>query len=132
MSAEAAVLALDLGTTSVRALVLNRAGTVLGRASAPLSHRYPQPGWLEQDPDEFVRLSIDVMRTAIDLSGQSPESICSLGIVSQRSTAIAWDAETGEALAPAIGWQDRRNQERVDQLIALGIPINTLAHSSCE
>ena len=130
MSAEAAVLALDLGTTSVRALVLNRAGTVLGRASAPLSHRYPQPGWLEQDPDEFVRLSIDVMRTAIDLSGQSPESICSLGIVSQRSTAIAWDAETGEALAPAIGWQDRRNQERVDQLIALGIPINTLASAT--
>ncbi len=125
-----AVLALDLGTTSTRALVIDAAGRVCGRASRPLGHHYPAPGWLEQDPDEFIEASAAVMRGALELAGRKAGEIRALGIVSQRSTAIAWDAESGEALAPAIGWQDRRNQARVDELVALGIPINTLASAT--
>lgn len=130
MSGDPAILALDLGTTSVRALVVDGNGTIIGRAGRPLSHRYPAPGWLEQDPEEFVHLSIDVLRAAVEAAGREIESIGAFGIVTQRSTAIAWDSATGRAIAPAIGWQDRRNQERVDQLIALGIPINTLASAT--
>lgn len=130
MGADQAVLALDLGTTSVRALIVDQNGKIVGRAGLPLSHRYPEPGWLEQDPEEFVRLSIDVMRAALEAADTTAAMICGLGIVSQRSTAIAWDSSTGQSLSPAIGWQDRRTQERVDQLVALGIPINTLASAT--
>lgn len=124
------VLALDLGTTSVRALVVSEAGAVVGRARRPLSQQYPKPGWLEQDPLEFIRLATLVMQHALADAAVQPESVLGIGIVSQRSTAIAWDSATGEPLTPAIGWQDRRNQERVDELIALGIPINTLASAT--
>ena len=130
MVAGRTILALDLGTTSVRALVVGEDGAVLGRASAPLSHSYPYPGWLEQLPDEFTRLASDVMGKALSAAGIDAAQVAGLGIVSQRSTAIAWDASTGTPLAPAIGWQDRRNQARVDELIALGIPINTLASAT--
>jgi glycerol kinase len=129
-TAERSVLALDLGTTSVRALVVGETGVVRGRASLPLSQQYPKPGWLEQDPLEFVRLSQDVMTRALVDAGTAPRDVAGIGIVSQRSTAIAWDSETGAPLAPAIGWQDRRNQDRVDELLALGIPINTLASAT--
>lgn len=127
---EPAVLALDLGTTSVRALVVDARGRVEGRAQLPLQQTYPQPGWLEQDADEFLAASIAVMRDALHRGGRPASEVRGLGIVSQRSTAIAWNGETGQALAPAIGWQDRRNQARVDELVALGIPINTLASAT--
>lgn len=130
LNAERCVLALDLGTTSVRALVVGESGAVLGRAGLPLSQHYPKPGWLEQDPLEFVRLAKDVMTRALTAANTSVAGVVGIGIVSQRSTAIAWDSETGVPLTPAIGWQDRRNQERVDELIALGIPINTLASAT--
>jgi len=124
------VLALDLGTTSTRALVVDAAGQVLARASRPLRQHYPEPGWLEQDPQEFLESSVAVMREALTAAGLEARALRGLGIVSQRSTAIAWDAKTGQPLAPAIGWQDRRNQARVDELVALGIPINTLASAT--
>ena len=130
MATESCVLALDLGTTSTRALVVNARGTILGRAARPLTHHYPAPGWLEQDPNEFLALSIAVLQQALARARLSARDVLGIGIVSQRSTAIAWDCETGQPLAPAIGWQDRRNQARVDELVALGIPINTLASAT--
>lgn len=130
MAAERSVLALDLGTTSVRAMVVSETGAIRGRARQPLTHSYPQPGWLEQDPRQFVSLATQVMRRALRAAEVSADAIAGVGIASQRSTAIAWDRETGEPLAPAIGWQDRRTQERVDELQKLGIPINTLASAT--
>ena len=114
------VLALDLGTTSVRAMIVGQSGAILGRARHPLAHRYPQPGWLEQDPVEFVDLATQVMIGALADAEVSVDAVSGVGLVSQRSTAIAWDSESGETLAPAIGWQDRRNQERVDEGSYLG------------
>lgn len=124
------VIALDLGTTSVRALIVDAAGAVRGRAGQPLSHVYPAPGWLEQDPEEFETRAIRVIKSALANSNVSIDDITGIGIVSQRSTAIAWDKVTGKSLMPAIGWQDRRNEARVNQLIELGIPINTLASAT--
>lgn len=124
------MLALDLGTTSVRAMVVCESGTILGRAGLPLAHRYPRPGWLEQDPEQFVDRATQVMKSALIDAEVSVDAIAGLGVVSQRSTAIAWDRETGEPLGPAIGWQDRRNQDRVDELQKLGVPINTLASAT--
>lgn len=130
MATERCVLALDLGTTSVRAMVVCESGAILGRAGHPLAHSYPRPGWLEQDPMQFVDLATQVMKSALVDAGVSLDSIAGIGLVSQRSTAIAWDRKTGEPLCPAIGWQDRRNQERVDELQKLGVPINTLASAT--
>jgi len=125
----APVLALDLGTTSVRALVL-RDGEVVGRADSVLTTRYPGPGRVEQAPEEMLESGVAVMREALETAGIAAGEIAGLGIVSQRSTAIAWDARSGEPLAPAIGWQDRRNLSRVEALSRGGMPISTLASAT--
>jgi len=120
------LLALDLGTTGVRALVLGSEGAVAGRAYRPLAARHPQPGRVEQDPREMWQSSLEVMREALARARLSARELAGLGVVTQRSTAVAWDARTGEPLCPAIGWQDQRTAERVAELRAIGIPITTL------
>ncbi len=124
------VLALDLGTTSVRALVVRADGSIPARASRTLGLSFPRPGWVEQDPLEMWERSVDVMREALEGAGASADALAGIGVVTQRSTCIAWDATSGDVLAPAIGWQDQRNAERTAELRALGIPINTLASAT--
>jgi glycerol kinase len=120
------LLALDLGTTGVRALVLGVDGAVAGRAYRPLAARHPLPGRVEQDPREMWQSSVEVMRAALARAGLPARELAGLGVVTQRSTAVAWDARSGEPLCPAIGWQDQRTAERVAELRAIGIPITTL------
>jgi glycerol kinase len=122
-----ALLALDLGTTSVRALVVGEAGQVLARAQRPLSARYPRPGWIEQDPEEMWSNAIDVLREALASARLEACDVAGLGLVTQRGSALAWDARTLRALAPVQSWQDQRTAERVAGFRAAGIPINTLA-----
>ncbi len=124
------VLALDLGTTSVRALLVAADGEIRARASRPLSVTFPRPGWIEQDPSELWERSADVLREALASGGAVALEIAAIGVVTQRATCLAWDAETGQPLARAIGWQDQRNSERVAELRALGIPINTMASAT--
>ncbi len=124
------VLALDLGTTSVRALVVRADGTVLSRARCPLATRFPRPGWIEQDPEDMWRCSLQVLQNALAEAGTPARALAGIGVVSQRSTALAWHAETGRALAPAIGWQDQRTAPRVEALMQRGIPMNTLASAT--
>jgi glycerol kinase len=121
------LLALDLGTTRVRALVLDGSGAVRGRAALPLATRFPAPGHVEQDPDEMWSASVEVLRRALGLARAGARDVAGLGIVTQRSTALAWDAATGRPLAPAISWQDVRTRDRVGALRARGIPATTLA-----
>jgi glycerol kinase len=120
------LLALDLGTTGVRALVLGADGAIAGRAYRPLTTRHPRPGRVEQDPREMWESSVEVLRTALARAGLPAREIAGLGVVTQRATAVAWDARTGEPLCPAIGWQDQRTAERVAEHRAIGIPITTL------
>ncbi len=124
----ALLVALDLGTTGVRALVVADDGAVRARAYRPLSTSYPAPGRVEQDPAEMWERSLEVLREA--LSGQSVRDVAAIGVVTQRSTVLARDAETGAPLAPAIGWQDQRTVERVAGMRAAGLPMTTLASAT--
>ncbi|MGE3622223.1 MAG: FGGY family carbohydrate kinase, partial [Acidimicrobiia bacterium] len=113
----ALVVALDAGTTGVRALAFRDDGTVVGTARRELAARYPRPGWVEQDPVEIVEAARDVLcRLAAGLD----EPVAAVGITNQRETAVAWDLRHGEPCHPAVVWQDRRTAERCDALAGAG------------
>jgi glycerol kinase len=123
------VLALDLGTTGVRALVVGADGAVRGRAWRALATRFPAPGRVEQDPEDWWRQSVAVLREALAAAGASAPELAGIGVVTQRATAVAWEAG-GRALAPAIGWQDQRTRSRAAELQARGIPVPTMASAT--
>jgi glycerol kinase len=124
------LLALDLGTTGARALLVDATGEVRARAYRTLGVRYPAPGRVEQDPLEMWETSAELAREALRDAGVRASDVDALGIVNQRSTVVAWDRSTGLPLAPAIGWQDQRTAERVARFRELGIPLNTLASAT--
>jgi glycerol kinase len=107
------ILALDQGTTGSTALVLHADGRVLGRAYREFRQFYPQPGWVEHDPDEIFAVTVDAAREAISASGESPVA---LGITNQRETVVLWERSTLRPVARAIVWQDRRTAERCRHL----------------
>lgn len=114
------VLSIDQGTTSSRALVVDARGTVCGHGQAPFTQHFPRPGWVEHDPQE-IWASVDIaIAGALRAAGIAPEDLAAVGITNQRETAIAWDRETGEPVARAIVWQDRRTAETCDELRAAG------------
>ena len=115
------VLTLDQGTSSSRAIIFNSQGAILGMGQQPLASRYPEPGWVEQDPEEIWQGTLESARQAIDQSRIDSSELLGIGIANQRETSIFWHRQTGEALGPAIVWQDRRTadicaQMRVDGL----------------
>ena len=103
------MLAIDQGTTGSRALVIAADGRVLGKGYREIPQHFPQPGWVEHDPEDLFRTACESAREAIAKSGVTPSA---LGITNQRETVIVWDRATGRALAPAIVWQDRRTAGR--------------------
>jgi glycerol kinase len=111
------VLALDQGTTGSTALVLHADGRILGRAYREFRQLYPEPGWVEHDPEEIFRVTIDAGREALAASGEIPTAI---GITNQRETVVLWDRSTLRPVANAIVWQDRRTAERCRQLSEAG------------
>jgi glycerol kinase len=123
------VLALDLGTTGVRALVVRADGAVRGRSWRPLATRFPAPGHVEQDPEDWWVQSRAVMGEALAAAGAQAAQLAAVGLVAQRATALAWEAG-GRVLAPALGWQDMRTRPRAAALQAQGIPITTLASAT--
>ncbi len=114
------ILALDLGTTGNRAFVFNAAGQIVGQAYKELTQYYPQPGWLEHDPEEIWQDTCWVMRNAIANAQIFPSEIAALGLTVQRETCLIWDKNTGKPLHPAIVWQDRRTAPLCHQLQAQG------------
>ncbi|MBE9200672.1 MULTISPECIES: glycerol kinase GlpK [unclassified Nodularia (in: cyanobacteria)] len=114
------ILALDLGTTGNRAFVFNVEGKIIGQAYKELTQYYPQPGWLEHDPEEIWRDTCWVMQTAIKNAQVTPSEIAALGLTVQRETCLIWDKTTGKPLHPAIVWQDRRTSAVCHQLQAQG------------
>jgi glycerol kinase len=123
--ARSLLASIDLGTTRTRALVVEAGGSILARASHPLDARFPQPGWVEQDPEQLLERSVAALRAALATARCEAADLAGLGLVTQRATAIAWNRRTGEALAPAIGWQDQRTRPQVVALAARGIPLST-------
>src|ERR687893_3292184 len=107
------ILSLDQGTTGSTALVIHQDGTVLGRGYREFTQHFPQPGWVEHDPDEIFRVSVEAMREALAASAEQPVA---LGITNQRETVVLWDRRTLTPVAPAIVWQDRRTTDRCNEL----------------
>jgi glycerol kinase len=106
-----AVLAIDQGTTGSTALVLDRDGRILGRATEEFTQYYPQPGWVEHDPEEIWRVSLGVMGAALGDASLADEDLRAVGITNQRETTIVWDRSTGEPIYRAIVWQSRQTAD---------------------
>ncbi len=111
---ERAVGAIDLGTTGVRFVLFNERAAEIGAAYRELPLSCPRPGWVEQDPDELIRATQEVMEEAIEAA--PAVDLVAIGITNQRETTIVWDRRTGRALYPAIVWQDRRTAARAEEL----------------
>jgi glycerol kinase len=114
------LLSLDAGTTSVRAIVIDQDGQARAVAQKEIRQIYPQPGWVEQDPEEIWFSQVAVAVEALGRARVRPDEVAAIGITNQRETAIVWDRKTGDAIYNAIVWQDRRTAKGCDQLRADG------------
>ncbi|MBM6756803.1 glycerol kinase GlpK [Collinsella tanakaei] len=114
------IMALDSGTTSVRAIIVDEYDCIVAQASKPIKTFYPQPGWVEQDPMEILASQIAVMAEVQFKSGIHSDRIAAIGLTNQRETCIVWDRDSGQPIYNAIGWQCRRTAPIVDELIAAG------------
>jgi glycerol kinase len=110
------VLALDQGTTSSRAILFTHDGTVAGVAQREFPQIFPQPGWVEHDPHEIWSSQIAVATEVLGRAQVRPRDVVAIGITNQRETTIVWDRASGQPIANAIVWQDRRTAEICDRL----------------
>lgn len=114
------VMALDQGTTSSRCILFDRQGRVCSLAQKEFRQIYPQPGWVEHDPDEIFGTQLEVARQAMANIGAVPGQIAVLGITNQRETTVVWERETGRPIYPAIVWQCHRTAGQIEDLKARG------------
>jgi glycerol kinase len=113
-----ALLALDQGTSSSRALVFDRTGRLLAVAQRELPQHFPQPGWVEHDAAQIWDHQIACAREAVAKAGVK---VAAIGITNQRETVVLWDRRTGEPLHRALVWQDRRTAALCEQMKAQGL-----------
>jgi glycerol kinase len=126
------ILALDQGTTSSRAMLFDQDGRVHGVAQQEFPQLYPQPGWVEHDPEDIWSSQIDVGRKVLLEQGLGPADVAAIGITNQRETVFLWERATGRPCAHAIVWQDRRTAAMCDALkehadlfrLRTGLPID--------
>src|SRR5690606_24989595 len=107
-------------TTSSRAILFDREGRVVAVAQQEFRQRYPQPGWVEHDPEEIWATQLATAQQVLNQAGVSPADVAAIGITNQRETTVLWDRTTGKPVAPAIVWQDRRTAGMCDALKAEG------------
>ena len=110
------VLALDQGTTSSRALLFDREGSIRAVAQQEFDQIFPRPGWVEHNPEQIAFSQIAVALQALTEAGAGPSDVAAIGIANQRETAIVWNRETGQPVHNAIVWQDRRTADFCEQL----------------
>jgi glycerol kinase len=114
------VLALDQGTTSSRAIVFDHGGNIVSMVQKEFRQIYPQPGWVEHDPEEIWKTQHDTAMDALFKARVSAKQLVAIGITNQRETTVLWDRKTGRAIGNAIVWQDRRTAPVCEQLKAAG------------
>jgi len=114
--------AIDQGTTSTRFIVFDRAGRIVSSAQREHQQIYPQPGWVEHDPDEIWRCTQMVIAEAMRGGGLHASDLAAIGITNQRETTIVWDRRTGAPVYNAIVWQDTRVADAVAELARDGGP----------
>lgn len=114
------ILALDQGTTSSRAIIFDKAGTIVSLAQKEFRQIFPQPGWVEHDANEIWSSQLGVAAEAVAKAGLRGTDIVAIGITNQRETTVVWDRHTGKPVHHAIVWQDRRTAAYCDELKAAG------------
>jgi glycerol kinase len=114
------ILALDQGTTSSRAILFDQRGRLCGSAAQEYPQHFPQPGWVEHDPDDIWNSQLAVARRVLAEQGVAASQLVAIGIANQRETTVLWDRASGQPVAPAIVWQDRRTAAYCEQLRAEG------------
>ena len=114
------ILALDQGTTSSRAILFDHAGHPHACAQGEFRQIFPQPGWVEHDANEIWDSQLAVLQQVLRDSGVAASEVAAIGIANQRETTVLWDRATGQPVANAIVWQDRRNAAFCEQLVADG------------
>jgi glycerol kinase len=120
------VLALDQGTSSTKAVLLDTDGVVRNVTSAPLAITYPRPGWVEQDPEDVVASVAAAARACLaDAGGR----VVAVGLSTQRESALLWNTDTGEPIGPLLGWQDQRSAAICADVRAAGHADDVRRHS---
>lgn len=115
------ILAIDQGTTSSRAIVFNENAQIVSQAQQEFEQHFPHSGWVEHDPKDILSSVLSVCKEALLAAKLGPKEIASIGITNQRETTLVWDKQTGEAIYPAIVWQDRRTADLCSELKAQGL-----------
>ena len=111
------LVALDAGTSSVRAVAFYANGEVIAIASRELTVRYPRSGWVEQDPDEITHLCTAVLAELDERLGSRARDVVAIGLTNQRESVVAWDRADARVLYPLISWQDSRGAELCASLV---------------
>ncbi|MFN8300008.1 MAG: glycerol kinase GlpK [Chitinophagales bacterium] len=110
------ILALDQGTTSSRSILFDDQGNIVAMSQKEFTQIFPQPGWVEHDPDEIWASQLYTAREAMQMAGIEPGQIAAIGITNQRETTVVWDKHTGIPVHNAIVWQDRRTADICNNL----------------
>jgi glycerol kinase len=114
------ILALDQGTTSSRAILFDHGGRIVSTVQQEFPQIYPQPGWVEHDPEAIWQSQLGTAQQVLDKAGATARQVAAIGITNQRETTVVWDRQTGEPLYHAIVWQCRRTAGMCDELRADG------------
>jgi len=114
------VIAIDAGTSGIRALAVDESGAVIDVSYRELTQHYPRPGWVEHDPVEICDGVLSTVAEVADRLHAAHNRVAAIGITNQRETVVAWNRASGRPLHRAIVWQDRRTAERCDELRAQG------------
>lgn len=115
------IIALDQGTTSSRAVLVNEKAEIKGIKQKEFTQIFPQPGWVEHDPNEILKTQLGVLSDLIEANKLSKTSIVALGITNQRETTVVWDRKTGSPVYNAIVWQDKRTASICEELKSRGL-----------
>lgn len=115
------IIALDQGTTSSRAVLVNEQAEIKGISQKEFTQIFPQPGWVEHDPNEILKTQTSVLRDLIESNKLELASIIALGITNQRETTVVWDRKTGNPIYNAIVWQDKRTASICEELKSRGL-----------
>ena len=114
------VLALDQGTTSSRALLFDEKGAIRSVAQREFDQIFPQPGWVEHNPEQIASSQIAVALEALAQASARSSDVAAIGIANQRETTIVWNRDTGVPVNNAIVWQDRRTADFCERLRSEG------------
>lgn len=115
------ILGIDEGTTGARTFIINEECEVVGLAAAELTQHYPQPGWIEHDPQQILTVQYETMRAAMRQANLQPSDLSAVALTNQRETAMIWEIDTGRPIYNAIVWASRHSVGVVERWLEAGL-----------